>query len=170
VPNSAATIIPFDVGRRVHVLHARTANGALAATTATTAGAVPGESGEKGAREEAPLSVRDKKGWERRPEPAHHGSGKPGVTAIGAVGPGKAAVEGRVRAVEIRPVEDNCVFEATVADDTGVLTAMFYGRQHIPGVEPGARIRLEGKVSQRAGGPAMINPAYQLLPKAEDAE
>jgi amino acid transporter len=173
VPNSAATIIPFDVGRRVHVLHARNqvgkADGALAAATAT-ATAAAGEPGEKGAREEAPIPVQDKKGWQRSPAPAHTRNGQPGVIAIGAVGPGKAAVEGRVRAVEIRPVEGNCVFEATVADDTGVLTAMFYGRQHIPGVEPGARVRLEGKVSQRAGGPAMINPAYQLLPKAEDAE
>jgi hypothetical protein len=135
-----------------------------------TAGAAADETGEKGAREEAPLSVRDKKGWQWSPAPAHTGSGQPGVTVIGALGPGKAAVEGRVRAVEIRPVEGNCVFEATVADDTGALTAMFYGRQHIPGVEPGARIRLEGKVSRRAGGPAMINPAYQLLPKAEGAE
>ena len=89
-----------------------------------------------------------------------------GVTAIGALGaPGKATVEGRVRAVEIRPVEQNCVFEATVSDSTGSLTAMFYGRTHIPGVEPGARLRLDGKVSIRDGGPAMINPAYQLLPK-----
>jgi hypothetical protein len=70
-----------------------------------------------------------------------------------------------VRAVEIRPVESNCVFEATVADDTGALTAKFYGRQHIPGVEPGARVKLEGPVSLRAGRPAMINPAYELVPR-----
>jgi RecG-like helicase len=89
-----------------------------------------------------------------------------GVTPIGALGaPGKATVEGRVRAVEIRPVEQNCVFEATIADDTGALTAMFYGRTHITGVEPGARLRLGGKVSMREEGPAMINPAYQLLPR-----
>jgi hypothetical protein len=56
-----------------------------------------------------------------------------------------------------------------VADATGTLTAMFYGRTHIPGVEPGARIRLVGKVFIREGGPAMINPAYQLLGK-ESAE
>ena len=66
-------------------------------------------------------------------------------------------------------MEQNCVFECTVADATGTLTAMFYGRTHIPGVEPGARIRLVGKVSMRGGGPAMINPAYQLLGK-ESAE
>jgi len=40
---------------------------------------------------------------------------------------------------------------------------MFYGRTHIPGVEPGARLRLKGKVSIREDGPVMINPAYQLV-------
>ena len=147
VPSSAATIIPFDVARRVHVLHeARTA--AVAAALAAT--------GEKPARKQARIPVPDK----RVSRPAHNGT-----AAIGDLDAGKAAVEGKVRAVEIRPVEGNCVFEATVADGTGALTAMFYGRQHIPGVEPGARIRLEGQVSPRAGGPAMVNPAYQLLPR-----
>ena len=91
---------------------------------------------------------------------------RPGVFPIAFLAsPGRAAVEGRVRSVEIRPVESNCVFEATVADDTGVLTAKFYGRQHIPGVEPGARVKLEGPVSLRDGAPAMINPAYELVPR-----
>ena len=99
---------------------------------------------------------------------APNGAAPNGVTAIGALGAArKAAVEGRVRAVEIRPVENSCVFEATIADSTGSLTVMFYGRTHIPGLEPGARIRLAGKVSMRAGGPAMINPAYELLAKDE---
>jgi amino acid transporter len=158
VPNSAATIIPFDVERRVQVLHAR------------QAARVKGN----GAREESERSVRTKvkspaTGAAAAPQ---DGSGalppapRDGVTPIGALGaPGKATVEGRVRAVEIRPVEQNCVFEATIADATGALTAMFYGRTHIPGVEPGARLRLGGKVSMREEGPAMINPAYQLLPR-----
>jgi RecG-like helicase len=87
------------------------------------------------------------------------------VTAIGDLVPGgpKAIVEGRVRAVEIRPVEQNCVFECTIDDDTGSLTAMFYGRTGIPGVGPGTRLRLEGKVSVRSGGPVMTNPAYELV-------
>jgi amino acid transporter len=158
VPNSAATIIPFDVERRVQVLHARQAARVK----------------RNGAREESERSVRTKvkspaTGAAAAPQ---DGSGalppapRDGVTPIGALGaPGKATVEGRVRAVEIRPVEQNCVFEATIADATGALTAMFYGRTHIPGVEPGARLRLGGKVSMREEGPAMINPAYQLLPR-----
>ena len=92
-----------------------------------------------------------------------------GVTRIGDLVPGgpRAIVEGRVRAVEIRPVEQNCVFECTVDDDTGSLTAMFYGRTGIPGVGPGSRVRLEGKVSSRSGGRVMANPAYELIVRPE---
>ena len=79
----------------------------------------------------------------------------------------KATIEGRVRSVAIHPVENSCVFDAMIADETGTLTAKFYGRTSIPGFEPGARVRLVGKVSMREGGPAMINPAYELLPRGE---
>ncbi len=161
VPNSAATIIPFDVESRVAVLHARNAARLAAEAEGTergeTAPAVPPKT---------------------RPRPAKGGTaaaggaaGRPvavagGITPIGALGgPGKATIEGKVRAVEIRPLENSCVFEATVADSTGAVTAMFYGRTHIPGMEPGARLRLDGKVSMREDGPAMINPAYELLAK-----
>ena len=51
-----------------------------------------------------------------------------------------------------------------VADSTGELTAVFYGRTHIPGLEPGHRVRLPGMVGiGNDGRPAMINPAYDLL-------
>jgi amino acid transporter len=91
-----------------------------------------------------------------------------GVTVISELsGARKATVEGKVRSVEIHPVENSCVFDATVADETGTLTAKFYGRTSIPGLEPGARVRLAGKVAMREDGPAMINPAYELLPRGE---
>jgi RecG-like helicase len=80
--------------------------------------------------------------------------------------PGRATVEGRVRAVEIRPAGESSVFACTVADSTGELTALFYGRQHIAGVEPGVRIRLTGAFGIRAGAPVMINPNYMLLSSA----
>ena len=102
----------------------------------------------------------------RRYRPREPNGAANGVTSIAALEKArKATIEGRVSAVEIRPVENSCVFEATIADGTGSLTAMFYGRTHIPGLEPGVRIRLDGKVSMRGGGPAMINPAYELLAK-----
>jgi len=158
VPNSAATIIPFDVESRVQVLHARhAAREAADGDGAETAG--PVRTREKSAATAAAAGRQDGNGAQPPAPPA-------GVTPIGALtAPGKAIVEGRVRSVEIRPVEQNCVFECTVADATGALTAMFYGRTHIPGVEPGARLRLKGKVSIREDGPVMINPAYQLAAK-----
>ena len=76
---------------------------------------------------------------------------------------GKATVEGRVHAVEIRPVERNTVLACEIKDAPGQLTAMFYGRSHIPGLDPGARVRLPGQVGIRDREPVMINPAYQLL-------
>jgi RecG-like helicase len=86
------------------------------------------------------------------------------VNPIGSlVKPGRATVEGRVRAVEIRPVERNSVLAIEIADSTGDLTALFYGRSHIPGLVCAARVRFRGPVGMREDGPVMINPAYELL-------
>jgi amino acid transporter len=88
----------------------------------------------------------------------------PGVNPIGSIqGPGRTTVEGRVHAVEIRPVERNAVLAVEISDSTGDLTALFYGRTHIPGIVCGSRVRFRGPVGMRAGGPVMINPAYELL-------
>ncbi len=77
--------------------------------------------------------------------------------------PVKATVEGRVISMAIRPVEQNSVLAVEAADETGTLTALFYGRKHIPGVECGSRLRLHGTVGIRNGRPVMINPVYELL-------
>jgi amino acid transporter len=87
-----------------------------------------------------------------------------GCTPLGSLDrPGRFTVQGRVRSVEIRPVERNSVLAVEITDSTGELTALFYGRQHIAGVEPGVKIRLTGAVGVRGGRPFMINPTYELL-------
>jgi len=98
--------------------------------------------------------------------PDHSESGTPAsVTPIGSLDtPGRAVVEGRIRVVEIKPVERNSVLACEISDNTGALTALFYGRSHIPGLVCGSRVRLRGTVGFRADGhPVMINPAYELL-------
>jgi amino acid transporter len=91
-----------------------------------------------------------------------------GVSPIGSLtSPGRAVVEGRVHTVEIRPVEQNTVLACDVADSTGELTALFYGRSNIPGLRPGSKIRLRGPVGIREGSPVMINPAYELLAQSD---
>jgi amino acid transporter len=176
VPNAAAMIIPFDVESRVHLLHARHA-ARLAAQTgdgAAAPGTVPVDGAQAGDGEKA-ASVPTKE--EPRPQAAgsavgNRNAGSParqaGVSAISELnGARKATVEGKVRSVAIHPVENSCVFDATIADETGTLTAKFYGRTSIPGFEPGTHIRLTGKVSMGEGGPAMINPAYELMARGE---
>ena len=71
-----------------------------------------------------------------------------------------------MRTVEIRPVGGSSVLALTVADSTGQLTALFYGRSHIAGIEPGAKIRLIGAFGIHGGHPEMINPNYVLLSPA----
>jgi amino acid transporter len=164
VPNAAATIIPFDADDGT-----QPSNG-----TRPSDGARPSDgtqSGDGVTPEPVPLSEKPQPPTTAAAprtgttqSPAHDA----GVTAIIELnGARKAIVEGKVRSVEIHPVENSCVFDATVADETGALTAKFYGRRSIPGFEPGTRVRLAGKVSMREGGPAMINPAYELLPRGE---
>jgi hypothetical protein len=60
-------------------------------------------------------------------------------------------------------VEQNSVLAAEIADSTGDLTALFYGRSRIPGLMCGSRVRLRGAVGMKDGVPVMINPAYELL-------
>jgi hypothetical protein len=92
-----------------------------------------------------------------------------GVTPIGSItAPGKITAEGRVRALEIRPVEQNSVLALEVADSTGDLTALFYGRSHIAGVICGSLVRLRGPVGLKDGHPVMINPAYELVASGAD--
>jgi amino acid transporter len=95
----------------------------------------------------------------QRPQPP------PDTDPIGSLRqPGQATVQGRLRASQVRPVPGNNVLACQVADSTGELTALFYGRTQIAGVEPGRRVRLHGMVGiDRDGHPAMINPACELL-------
>jgi len=60
-------------------------------------------------------------------------------------------------------VERNFVLACTIADTSGELTALFYGRTHITGLEPGSNVQLRGPVGVSNTGPVMINPAYELL-------
>jgi amino acid transporter len=178
IPHSAATIVPFDVRSRVESLHQPHAEPATSPAAANRARPArpPGdaEPGDADSEQSATGSaVRDPGA-----APAASAAVKPGADAaryskpvppsdvdpIGTLtSPGRAVVEGRVRAVEIRPVEQNTVLACEIADSTGQLTALFYGRSHIAGLDPGARVRLRGRVGIRGGRATMINPAYELL-------
>jgi hypothetical protein len=174
IPRSAATIVPYDVGSRVRVLQERQA--------ARTAAVLSGDVDQQVRSEEADVAAKHAtaprppagpvgavRGLVKGTEPTGNGQ-RPAeangteVMPIGSLsGPGRAVVEGRVRVVEIKPVERNSVLSCEISDGTGQLTAMFYGRSHIPGIVCGARVRFRGSVGIKNGHPVMINPAYELL-------
>jgi hypothetical protein len=167
VPNAAATIIPFDVQNRIRVLEEREAAREPAAPTL-----VPGPPAEGATAGRQPLqaAVSPETPSEGEPEPLPGAGGydrpvpSPGVTPIGALRqPGKATVEGRVRVVEVRSVEQNSVLACEISDSTGDLTALFYGRSRIAGLMCGSRVRLRGPVGFKNEAPVMVNPAYELL-------
>jgi amino acid transporter len=167
IPRSAATIIPFDVSSRVELLQQRQAT--KLAKTLDTPGAADGDAqapGEPGAgKAKAARKAKasgDAEGRYRRPVPSA------GAQPIGSLaGPGPAVVEGRVRSMEIRPVEHNSVLACGISDSTGELTALFYGRTRIPGVICGSRVRFHGSVGIKKGQPFMVNPTYELLGPAD---
>jgi hypothetical protein len=77
----------------------------------------------------------------------------------------RVRVEGRVRALRVQPWEGGvATLEATIVDDTGGLTVIFIGRQHIAGLRLGARVEVEGMVIESRGQLALMNPEYALLP------
>jgi hypothetical protein len=173
LPRSAATIVPYDVPSRVAVLQSRQAAAKKAAkavpskpeparSEAAVTAAEPVETPEAIARL---LSLEADVATTHVPPARSATRSAPGsVAAIGSVtSSGKVTVEGRIRVVEIRPVERNSVLAVEISDHTGSLTAMFYGRSHIPGLVCGARVRLTGSAGFRDGQPVLINPAYELL-------
>jgi hypothetical protein len=154
----------------------RTDEAAVAADHANGAGpngAAPNGTGPNGSG--APLSEQAAKARgllkRKAPEPcADDGldgetpSAGPGISRIGSIDqPGKVVVEGRIRVVEIKPVKSNSVLACEISDGSGTLTALFYGRSHIPGIVCSARVRFKGSVGIKDGHPVMINPAYELI-------
>jgi len=170
VPNAAATIIPFDVQNRVRVLQERQAESEGIAPAALTPVPGPHADGMAAGYRDLQAEVAAAAPAEEKPEPLPGAGGydrpvpPPGVTPIGSIHqPGRVTVEGRVRVVEIRAVERNSVLACEISDSTGDLTALFYGRSHIPGLMCGSRVRLKGSVGIKDGAPVMVNPAYELI-------
>ena len=178
VPNAAATIIPFDVQNRLHVLQERqAARDGQAPASLTPVPGPPQDSEQRHGEQQhlkaaaaAALPAAAATPAEDKPEPLPGAGGydrpipPPDVTPVGSIHqPGKFTVEGRVRVVEIRSVERNSVLACEICDSTGDLTALFYGRSRIAGLMCGSRVRFRGQVGIKGGAPVMVNPAYELI-------
>ena len=155
---------------RLHVLQQRQAE--REGTTPASLTPVPGPPADGATAEHRHLkdAVAAATPYEEKPEPLPGAGGydrpipPPDVTPIGSIHqPGKVKVEGRVRVVEIRSVEQNSVLACEISDSTGDLTALFYGRSRIAGLMCGSRVRFRGPVGIKHDAPVMVNPAYELI-------
>ncbi len=79
----------------------------------------------------------------------------------------RVRIAGRVHALRVQPWSGQPTLECTVTDGTGRIVVVFLGRRRIAGIEPGARIVIDGIVGQRAGQRVILNPEYRLLPGLE---
>ncbi len=140
----SATIAPFDVRRLVDARrdHARPAGALLACPTMTPAGDGP------------------------KREPRFEAVA--GTTPIGSVRHRhRARVVGRVRSVSVTPWSGVPTFECTLVDGSGALTVAFLGRRDVPGIEPGAKLLVEGAVGSYRGQLAVLNPLWEFLEPVE---
>jgi RecG-like helicase len=71
-------------------------------------------------------------------------------------------VAGAVRRLTLRPHGGSHSLEAVVYDGTGELTAMWTGRDHIPGLTIGTQLILEGVPSVDRSSMRMVNPAFEF--------
>ena len=94
-------------------------------------------------------------------------SGKMGGCPVKELPDRRAAVVcGTLRTVTLRPRANVPALVGELYDGSGVLTIVWLGRRQIPGIEPGRRLRVSGRVNRKDGKPVVYNPSYELLPAA----
>jgi len=75
----------------------------------------------------------------------------------------RSTVAGRVRAIRIQPWGGNPAMECSLADETGSITIVFFGRQEIGGIRLGTIMSVKGVASDHHGLRAILNPEYDLI-------
>jgi amino acid transporter len=74
------------------------------------------------------------------------------------------ALAGTLRAVTLRPQSTSQTMEAELWDGTGRVHLVWLGRREIPGIEPGRRLIVRGRLANVRGERTIFNPSYELQP------
>ncbi|MFI5100531.1 MAG: OB-fold nucleic acid binding domain-containing protein, partial [Actinomycetes bacterium] len=167
LPRVVATIIPFDVESALDD-HDSGNTGpagsteAVAAPSAASNGRASGDFSRDFEAVPPPPSPPDPAAGST-PGPMATG-GPPPLTPIGDLGwRQRATIEGDIRAVRAAALSGAPTLEVELWDPSGGITLVFYGRRHIPGLEPGRRVRASGMVGDVHGCLAISNPLYELV-------
>lgn len=92
-------------------------------------------------------------------------SAESGCALAGSVRRGQfVTISGRLRTVAYTPRTNLPTLEADLYDGTDVVTLVWLGRRHIPGIEPGRTITVRGRVAMRDDRKVIYNPCYEIEP------
>jgi hypothetical protein len=186
LPHVAAMIVPFDVVEAIEEMHEASAEGGAGGKVTRGGRVKPGAGGGGGHHQH----TRGGNGMPPRPtrrtskmlldaecqvdedQPAERAGTevRQPIAVRDVRWRNRATLEGRVRSVYVGPVSGSPALEAELYDETGGITLVFLGRRSIPGIEPGAKIRVEGMVGETEGYLAMTNPSYRLLPREGEGD
>lgn len=76
-------------------------------------------------------------------------------------------VSGTIRHVTMPPRGDVATLVAEIYDGSGTILLTWLGRREIPGIAPGAYLRVHGRVCRRGGRRVIFNPRYELLARTQ---
>lgn len=92
-------------------------------------------------------------------------SGDVDVLPIDCCQPGDSVVvSGMVRSMTIRPRANLPALEIELYDGSGSVIVIWLGRRRIPGIDPGRRMVVKGRLTGDASHPTIYNPRYELKP------
>ncbi|MBO0730968.1 MAG: amino acid permease [Acidimicrobiaceae bacterium] len=138
LPHVNATIVPFDVEAELRVL--------------------------RGNQQKPPVVPEsDAEQEERREDDEARANLKDTMPISQVRARQRVKVAGRVKSVTVQPWGSVPTLEVQLVDDEAKMTVAFLGRRQIAGLEPGARLLVEGTVSDRRGRLVMINPTYDFV-------
>jgi len=167
LPNASATIVPFPLGKRRLDLVASQFGGDGDEVATRDRGSGPSQPSRAAAQAGVDTAAERRAGLESVFPP---GVGA-GTVPIGSVRwRQRARVAGRVRSVRVQPRAGVPSLECTIADQSGQLLLVFQGRRRVPGIEPGARLVVEGMVGERGRSTAMVNPLYWITSTPDQPE
>ena len=167
LPNVNATIVPFQLGKRRRQLVPWKAGGEQGSGAMHDAEFGTIEPSRAAREAGAKTAAERVAGFQS----ASLSGLAAGAVPIGDLRPRqRARVAGRIRTVRVQPRAGVSSLECTIADGTGQLMAVFQGRRRVAGIEPGARVVLEGMVATRGRNVGMVNPLYWVISTPDHAE
>ncbi len=155
LPHVNATVVPYQLtggwlNKRRWLRHSDTG-----ASTGSRGGRVSARSAARAGEREVARAAFDRAAFGDRVE---------GTIPISEVEwRHRVRVAGRVKSVRVQPRAGTSNLECVLTDDTGRLLLVFQGRRRIPGIQPGARLVVEGMVGDWARRQAILNPDYELI-------